>query len=217
MEAGIFARGLMNGFITESVSKIADGFGSALKLLAFMILSTLAFIPLKAHLGVWGIVALLALLLILSLFYFYRSFNHQFEDKQKAWCGMAAGALLWQVTRYLPEIPGWGWVSKAGIIYWAAAALLTLALWKHVLNVGGRLTLLTFLLNWIGGIYLATLDNTGVWPQFIAQVYTSVHYLGIIGILISIWWIVMRSRNSLERKYGGLALYFFVLFTFLFF
>jgi hypothetical protein len=85
------------------------------------------------------------------------------------------------------------------------------------LNVGGQFTLLTFLLNWIGGIYLATLDRAGGWPQLMAQAYASVHYLGILGILVSIWWIVMRSRNSLERKYGGLALYFSVLFTFLFF
>lgn len=207
----------MNGFITESVSKIADGFGSALKLLAFVILTALAFIPLKTHLGLYGVLGLLAVLLLLSLFYIYRSFNPGFEDRQKAWCGMAAGALLWQVTHYLPEIPGWGWVSKAGILYWAGAALLTLVLWKHVLSVGFRFTLLTFLLNWIGGIYLATMARAGLWPQFIAQAYASMHYLGILGILFSIWWIVMRSRNSLERKYGGLALYFSVLFTFLFF
>ncbi|PKN98997.1 MAG: hypothetical protein CVU42_09005 [Chloroflexi bacterium HGW-Chloroflexi-4] len=207
----------MNGFITESVSKIADGLGSALKLLAFVVLTSLAFIPLKTHLGLYGVLGLLAILLLLSLFYLYRSFNDNFEARQKAWCGMAAGALLWQVTRYLPEVPGWGWVSKAGILYWAAAALLTLILWKNVLNVGGRFTLLTFLLNWIGGIYLATLDRAGLWPQFMAQAYASVHYLGILGIMASIWWIVMRSHNSLERKYGGLALYFSVLFTFLFF
>lgn len=207
----------MNGFITESVSKIADGFGSALKLLAFVVLTSLAFIPLKSHLGLYGVLGLLAVLLLLSLFYIYRSFNPGFEDRQKAWCGMAVGVLLWQVTHYLPEIPGWGWVSKAGILYWAGAALLTLVLWKHVLSVGFRFTLLTFLLNWIGGIYLATLDRAGGWPQFIAQAYTSMHYLGILGILLSIWWIVWRSRNSLERKYGGLVLYFSVLFTFLFF
>lgn len=207
----------MNGFITESVSKIADGLGTAIKLLAFVFLTSLAFIPLKTYLGVWGIVGLLVILLIVSLFYIFRSFNHNFEDRQKAWCGMAAGVILWQVTRYLPEIPGWGWVSKAGILYWAATALLTLLLWKKVLNVGGQFTLLTFLLNWIGGIYLATLDRAGGWPQLMAQAYASVHYLGIFGILVSIWWIVMRSRNSLERKYGGLALYFSVLFTFLFF
>ncbi len=207
----------MNGFITESISKIADGFGSALKLLGFVVLSTLAFIPIKANLGIYGVVGLLAVLLLLSLFYIYRSFNPGFEDRQKAWCGMAAGALLWQVTRYLPEIPGWGWVSKAGILYWAGTVLLTLLLWKRVLSVGARFTLLTFLLNWIGGIYLATMDRAGVWPQFVAQAYGAAHYLGILGILFSIWWIVWRSHNSLERKYGGLALYFSVLFTFLFF
>lgn len=207
----------MNGFITESVSKIADGFGSALKLLAFVVLTMLAVIPLKSHLGIYGVVGLMAVLLVLSLFYFYRSFNHQFEDKQKAWCGMAAGALLWQVTRYLPEIPGLEWVSRAGLLYWTALALLTMILWKHVLGVGVRFLSITFLANWIGWIYLVTLDRAGVWPQFIAQAYASIHYLGILGILFSIWWIVMRSHNSLERKYGGLALYFSVLFTFLLF
>ena len=49
----------MSGFITESVSKISDGFGSALKLLVFVLLITLASSPIRKLFGLYGVVGLL--------------------------------------------------------------------------------------------------------------------------------------------------------------
>jgi len=207
----------MNGFINESVSKIADGFGSAFKLIAFVFFVTLAVIPVNAMFGLYGIAGLLVLLLILSIFYFQRSFHNTLEENQKAWCGMAAGVLFWQVTRYLPEIPGMGWVSSLGLLYWTVIAVLTFVLWKSVLRTGLRFFLLSFLLNWIGWIYLNSIQQAVLLPGLLSGLYSSLHYVGILGILFSIWWIVVRSHNTLERKYAGLALYFSIMFTFLIF
>lgn len=207
----------MNGFITESVSKISDGFGSAIKLLAFVLLTTLAVIPIKTYLGLTGILCLLGLLLILAAYYFYSSLRHQVNDTKKAWCGMAAGVLLWQITRFLPEVPGMGWLDRIGWVYWIGLALITVLLWKRFLPIGSRFLLLTFLLNWIGRLYLASIDSGMLSSGFFAPVYANLRYLGLAGIVVSIWWIVTRSRNSVERKYGGLALYFSVLLTFLIF
>jgi hypothetical protein len=207
----------VSGFITESVSKISDGFGSAIKMLALVGLTALAIIPVRSLFGLAGVVGLSVLLFLLSVYYFYRSLRNQMEDQQKAWCGMAAGVLLWQVTRYLPEVPGWGWLDKIGFLYWMGLFILTILLWKKVLPIGLKFMLSTFLLNWIGRLYLKYLDNINLWPRTIALIFPYLRYLGILGILVSIWWIAMRSRNSIERKYGGLALYFCVLLTFLFF
>lgn len=207
----------MNGFITESVSKISDGFGSAIKLLAFMLLTTLAIVPIKNYFGLAGILCLLGLLFLLAAYYFYSSLRNQVNDTKKAWCGMAAGVLLWQITRFLPEIPGMGWLDKIGWVYWVGLAAITALLWRKILPIGLRFLLLTFLLNWIGRLYLASLGLGLFSSGFLAVVYSNLRYLGLAGILLSIWWIVTRSRNSLERKYGGLALYFSVLLTFLFF
>ena len=207
----------MNGFITESISKISDGFGSAIKLLLLMLITTVAVIPIRTLFGLAGVIVLLILLAGLAIFYCYRSFRNQLEDSQKAWCGMAAGVLLWQLTRYLPEVPGMGWLDEIGLAYWAGLALLTIVLWKMALPTGLRLLLLTFLLNWIGRLYLGSLKSTAILPGFLSTVFPYLRYFGILGVVISIWWIVMRSRNSMERKYGGLALYFCVLLTFLFF
>jgi len=207
----------MNGFIQESVSKIADGFGSAIKLLFFVFLVTLAVVPVRTYFGIYGLAGLLVFLLFISIFYFQRSFYHKLEERQKAWCGMAAGVLFWQVTRYLPNVPGLEWLSGNGLLYWAFMAGITVLLWKKILGTGMRFFLLTFLLNWIGWMYLVSLSQSQLLPGLLSNIYPFVHYLGILGILCSIWWIVMRSHNSLERKYCGLALYFSVLFTFLIF
>lgn len=207
----------MNGFVTESVNKIADGFGSAVKLLLVAVLTSLAFIPIKTYLGSLGIIGLLILFLILAGIYLRRSVDEHVDERTTAWCGMLAGALFWQVTRFLPEIPGLEWFSMAGLAYWAGASLLTLVLWKKVLSTGIRFLLVTFLLNWIGWLYAFYYQRASIWPDVVASVFQSLHYLGILGVLASIWWIVTRSRNSIERRYGALALYFSVLFSFLIF
>lgn len=207
----------MNGFITESVSKISDGFGSALKLLAFLLLSTLAIVPIKTYFGLTGIICLLGLLVLLTAYYLYSSLRHQVNDTKKAWCGMAAGVLLWQITHFLPEVPGMGWLDQIGWVYWVGLTAVTVLLWKKFLPIGVRFLLLTFLLNWIGRLYLGSLGLSLFSSGFFAAVYSNLRYLGLAGILISIWWIVTRSRNSVERKYGGLALYFSILLTFLIF
>lgn len=207
----------MNGFVTESVNKIADGFGSALKLLLVAVLTSLAFIPVKTYLGSFGIIGLLILFLFLAVIYLRRSVNKQEDERTSAWCGMLAGAMFWQVTRFLPEVPGLEWFSMTGLAYWTGASLLTLLLWKKVLSTGIRFLLVTFLLNWIGWLYSFYYPRASLWPGMVASTYQSLHYLGILGALASIWWIVTRSRNSIERRYGALALYFFVLFSFLFF
>lgn len=207
----------MSGFITASVSKISDGFGSTIKMLAFVALTTLAIIPIRTMFGLYGVAGLLVLLFALSVFYIYRSMKNQMEEKQKAWCGMAAGVLFWQATRYLPEVPGMGWLDKIGILYWLALVLITIVLWKKVLSISGKFFLLTFLLNWIGRLYLVSKDTLVFQLEILKKLYPYLNLLGIAGMLISIWWIVTRSQTSVQRKYGGLILYFCVLLTFLYF
>ena len=207
----------MNGFIQESVSKIADGFGSAIKLLLFVFLVTLAVIPVNELFGTYGLAAFLLLLFFTAVFYIQRSHNHQLEDSQKAWCGMAAGVLFWQVTRYFPEIFDLQFKIGLEILYWAGLAIVTFLLWRKYLNTGFRFFLLTILLNWIGWIYMESLKISGEWPRMLSDLFSILHYAGIFGMLFCIWWIVVRSHNALERKYAGMALYFNILLTFLIF
>ncbi len=205
----------MSGFITESVSKISDGFGSTLKMLAFMGLTTLTVIPIRTWFGLTGVIVLLILLLLLAVFYFFRSLRHQLEKSQKAWCGMAAGVLLWQVTRYLPEVTGMGWLDEIGILYWLGLACLTGILWRKVLPTSVKFTLLTFLLNWIGHLYLIWMRNPLTQLSLITTLVPYIRYLGILGVPVVIWWMVTRSRSSMQRRYAGLILYFCVLLSLL--
>jgi len=207
----------MNGFIHESVSKIADGFGSTIKLLFFLALTTLAFIPVKSFLGLIGVISLLILISGLAGFYFYRSFRNSLTDKQKAWCGMASGVLFWQVTRYLPVLPGTSWFDRVGLILWLGLVLLVFLYWRHLVNPGIKFFSLTFLINWLGWMYLDSLNKIEFMPHLVSSLYQSLHYLGIAGFLVCTWWLVTRSHNGIERKYAGLGLYFSILFTFLFF
>ena len=207
----------MSGFITESVSKISDGFGSAIKLMVFMLLSTLAVTPIRSLFGLYGVIGLLGLLFLLSIYYLYSSLRGQFEETKKAWCGMASGVLLWQVTRYLPEIPGLGGMDSIGFLSWLGRRIVPILLWRRVLNTGFKFLLSTFLVNWLGHLYQIYIKQSEHWSGMLGMIFPYLRYLGVAGIFFATWWIVTRSQNSIQRKYGGLALYFCVLLTFLFF
>lgn len=90
-------------------------------------------------------------------------------------------------------------------------------MWIKVLPLGLRFFTLLLLLKTLGKLYVTRLEMGGNWPALLETVFSALRYLGILGIGVSIWFILFQSHSVLERKYGAAALYFFVLFALLLF
>lgn len=207
----------MDGFINESVSKIMDGIGGALQLLLVLACTSLVFLPAVQSLDGIGNILYLVVVIGGGVYFLYRSLAPDQPDARRASSGMLSGLLLWQTLNQSGLSSQLGLFDRNGVLLWVAAALVIIFLWVKVFPLGLRFFTLLLLLNWLGKLYVTRLDLSGNWPVLLETVFSAVRYLGILGIGASVWFILFRSRNVLERKYGAAALYFFVLLSFLLF
>ena len=207
----------MNGFINESVSKIMDGIGGAFQLLLILAFTSVAFLPITQSLNTFGNILYLILLFAGGVFFLYRSLALNQTDAKRASSGMISGLLLWQIISHSGLVGRLGLFSSNGVIIWFISALVIGLLWVKIFPLGLRFFFLLLLLNWLGKLYVTRLDLTGNWPELLEIVFNAFRYLGILGIAVAVWFVLFRSRNVLERKYGAAALYFFVLLSLLLF
>ncbi len=207
----------MNGFINESVSKLADGIGGALQLLLMLAFTSLVFLPITRSLNSFGAVLYLLILFAGGVYFLYRSLAPNQSDAHRASAGMLSGLLLWQILNYSGLTHTLGLVESNGAFKWLAAALVIVLLWTRVFPLGLRFFSLLLLLNWLGKLYVTRLTLHGNWPALVEMIFTAIRYLGILGVGVTVWFILFRSNNVLQRKYGAAALYFFVLLSFLLF
>ncbi|HPS42407.1 MAG TPA: hypothetical protein PK040_07375 [Anaerolineaceae bacterium] len=207
----------MQGFITESASKITDGLGSTLKLLTVAAATSLLFMPVNQADNPILKTAYIGMLLLGGVYFLYRSLVPAASDAVRASNGMLSGLLLFQVLRFSGLTQKWGLLDTRGYLIWLVAVLVVGLLWRRAFPTGVRFLVLLVLLNWLGSLYSASGASAADWGQAWQIGFKSLRYLGAAGIAVTLWFILLKSGNALQRKYGAALLYFFVLFTFLFF
>ncbi len=207
----------MQGFITESASKLSDGIGGTLTLVATAIGTSLFFIPVTNSSSLLIKIAYISLLLLAGFYFLYRSLTMVADDTRRATSGMLSGLLLWQVLRFSGVSAKWGMLDGRGYLLWLAAVLVVGILWKKAFPLGLRFLVLLLLLNWLGSLYVSSGALLRDWTPLWADVFRGLRYLGAAGIAVSTWFILFKSGNCIQRKYGAAVLYFFVLLTFLLF
>ncbi len=207
----------MNGFITESVSKLSDGIGNSIRLLLLYFITTLIYLPLDAFFHQIGVLIYILILLALAVFELQRSLAVRTSDSKRAWNGMAAGVYFWQVIRFTTEITSIKLFQQAGIIFWVMTALIVATLWAKILPVGIRTAMFTLLVSWLGKIYTVGYGYLSNWAPFVVFGYQSLRYIvGLLGILL-LFYIVVKSENAASRSYAAILIFFSILFSFLLF
>ncbi len=87
----------MNGFITESTSKITDGFGTAVYILVLYFFIYYVGANVESTFGKTGYILLILILLAAGIFMLTRALRAGKAEAQLADAGITAGVLLWQV------------------------------------------------------------------------------------------------------------------------
>ncbi len=207
----------MHGFISESTSKISDGLWSATKLMLLSLVAILFPQLIERQFSFPFRLPYLILLMVVGIFYLFRSLVSRNPDTQKAMNGMVAGVLFWYAVRYsgLPE--DWEFFKTGGYLLWLGSAILVFLLWSRVLPIGMRFTLLVLMAHWLGRLLILSLPSmTGAgFSKWLG--IGSVRLLGIIGFFISLWYIIVRSANPLQRRYAAVGLYASFLLLFMLF
>ena len=205
----------MNGFITESTSKISDGLGNTVKLLLLYAFTSLIIIPIEKYFHRAGLLVYIFLLIAIAVFELQRSLAARTSDQRRAWDGMAAGLYFWQVIRYTSDLGSFFLFQQSGLIFWVMVALMTATLWNKVIPVGVRSCMLVILVNWLGKLYLAGFSYVSEWPPVIVFSYSALRYLaGAVGLL-ALFYILFRSQGVSSQSYGAIIVFASVLFLLL--
>jgi hypothetical protein len=202
----------MNGFITESVGKISDGMVNAIKLVIFYAITTLLLIPVEHYFGRPGILIYLFLLLAVAGFELHRTLIARTSEPRRAWHGMAAGLFFWQVVRYTADLSNLALFQQAAMLYWVMIVMITVVLWKKLLPIGVRSTMLVLIVCWLGKLYEVGFTYLMDWPPFINFGYAALKYLVALAGIVALFLIIFRSRDLNSRIYCAITIFAGVLF-----
>jgi hypothetical protein len=201
----------MNGFISESTSKISDGFGTAFFMLVLYLSTRFVYPLVETTFGKPGAFIYILILLAAGIFMLARALLTGRQEAQLADAGLTAGVLLWQVTQFSNVLGSSGLFGPSGWLFWLMAVLITTVLWRKVLPIGMRFFILVYLLLWAGLMYSNTLALITGWPPVFIASYHAVRAAALLGVLVFLWWIVYRTSNVVQRKVCAVGLAFCVL------
>ena len=201
----------MNGFISESTSKISDGFGTAFFILVLYLSTRFVYPLVETTFGKPGAFIYILILLAAGIFMLARALLTGRQEAQLADAGLTAGVLLWQVTQFSNLLGSSGLFRPGGWLFWLMAVLITTVLWRKVLPIGLRFFMLVFLLFWAGLLYTSTLALITAWPPVFIAIFHAVRAAALAGVLVFLWWIVYRTSNVVERKVCAVGVAFCVL------
>lgn len=204
----------MDGFITESVAKISDGFFASIKLLLIFFITRVIF-SLAQNL-VWTPWVIIYLLILLAIggYELHRSLGFGISEHKRAWLGMVSGLLFWQVFSMLADLGGFPFFERLGILFWIMLMVATIALWNKVLPLGTKMSLVVFSTCWLGKIYIQGFSLISQWPPVFHLGYESIRFLACAAGVAAIIYIIFRSRNITNRSFAAIAIFGAVLFLF---
>lgn len=207
----------MNGFITESVSKLSDGIGNAIRLLLLYLITSLLVVPVNMFFHRIGVLIYVFILLALGVFELQRSLAIRTSDSRRAWNGMAAGVYFWQVIRFAAQLDSIMLFQQSGIIFWIMGVLVTASIWRRVLPIGLKMVLFTLLACWLGKIYVLGYNFLSNWVPFIVFSYQALRYIVGLGGLLLLVYIIFKSENAERRSYAAILFFTSLLVLFLLF
>ncbi len=207
----------MNGFITKSVSKLSDGIGNSIRLLALYLVTSLLVVPINTFFHRIGVLIYLFILLALAVFEMQRSLSIRTSDPKRVWCGMAAGVYFWQVIRFTAQLDALQIFQQSGILFWIMAVLITATLWNRFLPMGLRTMMLTLLTCWLGKIYVLGFASLANWAPIVVFGYRAFRYICGAGGLLLLVYVPFKSENAANRSYAAILFFASLLILFLLF
>jgi hypothetical protein len=198
----------MNGFITESVSKLYDGFGTALYLLGVVFSTRLMNLFVNKYLRFPGLFIFSLLLLAIGIFLLARGVVGGLDDNKQATYGISAGVLIWQAPTFLNLSNGIGFYTIYGLIIWGVTTLFLALFWRRISWVSIRFFILVFLGMWAGSFLIQASELLQGWTTAWTFVFYSVRLASLAGTLVFTWWIIFHSPTSMQRKISAVGLAF---------
>lgn len=194
----------------EWFSKLTDGVLAAVTLVLLWLTILLGLRPISLQYGPPGLLVFVVGLLAVSMYAFQQALSVRHGETVRAWYGMAGGFLAWSVIEtvtYLgvPVLP-----NLASVVIFIMVVLIVAILWRYGLPVGARFFAATFLLNWVGLVFMHFHAVLAELSLVFSLTYRATGYLAIIGLVFVLFWILFQSRRRVHRLTGALVIWFLV-------
>lgn len=191
-------------------SKLTDGVLASIILVLLWLTILLGLRPISLRYGPPGLLVFVIGLLAVSMYAFQQSLSKRHGETVRAWYGMAGGFLAWSVVEtvaYLgvPVLP-----NMAGVVIFILVALIVAIMWRYGLPVGAKFFAASFLLNWVGLVFMHLQGTLAMLSPVFSLTYRATGYLAIIGAVFVLVWILFQSRRRVHRLTGALTIWFLV-------
>ncbi len=195
-------------------SKLLDGLITGLALILLTAILRLLMSFSEAILGKPGVLSLMFGVLAVMVLCLDRSLVSRFPDTVRARFGMMGGMLAWMLVELNGSLEEGVRFSLSFVLELIVISLTVSVLWRRLLPLGGKFYALTFLLSWGNALLLLVKQQLEVsYSMPIKVVWTIIGYLAILGVIVTMGWILTFSESRQQRLWGGIALWALTLLT----
>lgn len=188
-------------------SKLIDGILSASILILLWLLIELAVRPIEYVFGPPGLLVYVLGLLAVSMFALQQALVNRHGETLRTWYGICGGFLAWSVIEVINELGVPVMPNMASLVLLIMVGLIVMLLWRN-LPLGARYFSLTFLLNWVGMVFMRVQGILARYSPIFDLAYRATGWLSLMGVLAVLIWILFRSRRRPQRVMAALVVWF---------
>jgi hypothetical protein len=181
------------------VSKLRDGLLPAIVLVLLVVVPSVLIPPIQNQLDRPGLLVYMLLLVAIGVLLLAAALHEEQPLIRRAWYGLAGGVITWMATEVSDRLSGTGLTSLNAVPYFLIIGLVIAILWRRVLPLPVRWFGLVFFLNWVTRFLVSGEQFLANYFQQAKLSYLITAGIGLLGVLISIYFIIWRSRERLQR------------------
>jgi len=181
------------------VSKLRDGLLPAFVLLLLVAVPSLLIPPIQSQFDRPGLLVYMLLLVTAGVMLLAAALHEDQPMVRRAWYGLAGGVVIWMAAEVSGRLSGTALTSINAVAYFLIIGLIVAILWRRVLPLPVRWFALVFFLNWVTRFLVSGEQFLAGYFQLAKWAYLITAGFGLLGMLITLFFIIWRSREPMQR------------------
>ena len=189
-------------------SKLTDGLLAALVLYLIWLVVVLSLRSIGQMIGLPGLLVFTLGLMAVAMYSLQHAVLLHHAEATRAWYGVAGGSLAWAVVEVVAIFDAPVLTNPGGIVLLLMTGMVLAVLWRHVLPVGVKFFGITLMLNWTVHVVMRVQETLSGMSPIFTLTYRLTGYAAILGVVITIGYIVFHSKRRIQRISAALLLWF---------
>lgn len=192
-------------------SVVLDGLLLVAVLTLLALLLNLLIAPLGSLFGRAGLLIYTLVMIAVCAYCLDRALVPGFYETTRAWYGAVSGVIAWVVVALTDKLGVDALTQLSAVVWLILFGLVTAILWRRVLPIGARYFFMTFLMSWVARFLMVAKESLmNLNTDYVAYLNLS-GYVAILGALIALIWMFLRSRQRTQKMWLGVWVWFFVI------